>query len=180
MRTFILITLLLSVTGSQAQTLLPGSFIDSRYRGGFANNIMLSDSAAKKKWFITRYSGISTSFSFFNGGNASVFSVPLALQLNHRLNKNLFAFAGVSAAPAYVNFTRAFMTADLNKMNLSNSFFKSSNLALYSRAELGLQYVNDERTFSISGSIGVERSSYPGTFYMQPNNRKINQVISQN
>jgi hypothetical protein len=27
-------------------------------------------------------------------------------------------------------------------------------------ASLGLMYINDQKTFSISGSIGVERSSY--------------------
>ncbi|MGH2563931.1 MAG: hypothetical protein ACRDE5_05430, partial [Ginsengibacter sp.] len=31
----------------------------------------------------------------------------------------------------------------------------------YSSASLGLMYINDSRTFSISGSIGIERSSNP-------------------
>ncbi|MEJ7680097.1 MAG: hypothetical protein WKG06_20000 [Segetibacter sp.] len=48
----------------------------------------------------------------------------------------------------------------------SNSSFKSSALGIYSRAELGLQYINDERTFSISGSVGVERSSFPMPSYI--------------
>jgi hypothetical protein len=42
---------------------------------------------------------------------------------------------------------------------------------MYSAASLGLIYINDARTFSISGSISVERSNYPysGTPYNQMN-----------
>ncbi len=107
-----------------------------------------------KKWSLHKYAGISASYSFFNGGNASVISAPIGLQLNRQLNNNLYAFAGISAAPSYINFNRAFMNTDLNKIN-------SGNLALYSRFEAGLMYVNDQRTFSISGSISVDRSSFP-------------------
>lgn len=114
-------------------------------------------------------------FFFFKGGNATIFSAPLGLQLNRRLNNNLFAFAGVSAAPSYVNFNSSFMNADFNKMN-ANSSFKSSALGIYSRAELGLQYINDARTFSISGSIGVERSSFSMPMYI-PSNNRVNQSI---
>jgi hypothetical protein len=180
MRLIIFITLLLSVFTLQAQRFLPGSFIDNGYRGSFANNINPNDSTAKKKWFISKYSGISTSFTFFKGGNATVVSAPLGLQLNRRLNNNLYAFAGVSVAPAYINFNRSFINSDFNKANPNNAFLKSGSLGIYSRAELGLQYVNDEKTFSISGSIGVERNSYPMPFYNQTNNTRSHPVISAN
>lgn len=170
----------MSFTALKAQTFIPGSFIDNTYRGSYAGNIHLSDSTLKKKWFVSKYSGISTSFSFFKGGNATIIAAPLGLQLNRRLNNNLYAFAGVSVAPAYVNFNQSFMTSDFNKTNQSSAFFKSSSLGLYSRAELGLQYINDERTFSISGSFGVERSSYPVPLYNQMNNTRQSHVISAN
>ncbi|MGI8638034.1 MAG: hypothetical protein ACR2KZ_21770 [Segetibacter sp.] len=165
MRTLILITILLSATSIHAQQLLPASFIDNTYRGSLANNVYQADISAKKKWFFSKYSGISTSFTFFKGGNATVVSAPVGLQLNRRLNNNLYAFAGVSVAPAYVNFNRSFMTTDATKFNGNNNLFKSSSLGIYSRAELGLQYINDDRTFSISGSIGVERNNYAMPFY---------------
>ncbi len=165
MRTFILISFLFVAATADAQTFLPGSFIDNSFRGNLLNNIHANDSAFKKKWFLSKYSGISTGFSFFKGGNATFVSAPLDLQLNRRLNNNLFAFAGVSAAPSYVNFNSTFLNANFNKVNAKNSF-KSSALEIYSRAELGLQYINDERTFSILGSIGVERSSFPMPFYI--------------
>jgi hypothetical protein len=180
MRTIIFISILLSVTGLKAQRFLPGSFIDNTYRGGVISAVRQNDSASKKKWLFSKYSGISTSFTFFKGGSATVVSAPIGLQLNRRLNNNLYAFAGVSVAPAYVNFNQSFMTADFNKTNPNNSFFKSSSLGIYSRAELGLQYINDERTFSISGSIGVERNNYAMPFYNQNRNAKPTNVISAN
>src|SRR3712207_1698471 len=119
----------------------------------------VNDSAFKKKWFVSKYTGLSTSFSFFKGGSASVFSVPVALQLNRRLNNNLYAFAGITAAPSYVNLRSSFLNTDFSKTGRQNSF-NQAGLGLYSRAELGLQYINDDRTFSISGSIGIERSDF--------------------
>jgi hypothetical protein len=155
-----------------AQTYYPGSFTGNNFRSG-ASNINFNDSAAKKKWFISKYSGLSTSFSFFKGGNATVISAPMGLQLNRSLNNNVYAFAGVSVAPAYINLNSSFMNNGFNKVNANNSF-KSSALGIYSRAELGLMYVNDERTFSISGSIGVERNSFPMPAY-NPSAYRLNQ-----
>lgn len=179
MRTIIIVALLVSFTGLKAQSFIPGSFIDNAYRGSFANNIHLNDSTAKKKWFVSKYSGISTSFTFFKGGNATVVAAPMGLQLNRRLNNNLYAFAGVSVAPAYVSFHSSFMNNNVNKLNANNSF-NANSLGLYSRAELGLMYVNDERTFSISGSIGIERNSYPMPVYNQMNNTNSKHVITAN
>ena len=153
--------LIVLTTTLQAQTYLPGSFIDNSYRGALANNIHFNDSSSQKKWFLTRYTGISASYSFYKGGQASVISAPLAVQLNRRLNDNLYAFAGVTLVPSYINFRQSFVTADFNKGNLNNSFSKSGSLGVYSSASLGLMYVNDEKTFSVSGSISVERSNYP-------------------
>lgn len=160
MRLIILLALIFTIGSADAQLYNPYSLMNYGYRGGGATNINFNDSASAKKWFVSKYSGLSTSFSFFKGGNAMVVSAPMGLQLNRRLNNNMFAFAGVSVAPAYVNFNSAFMNSGFNKMN-GNNAFKSSALGVYSRAELGLMYVNDERTFSISGSFGVERNSFP-------------------
>ncbi|WP_324554793.1 hypothetical protein [Agriterribacter sp.] len=151
-----------------AQTALPLSAMDYTHRSGFENNDASAiNHLSGKKWFVTRYSGLSTGFSFFNGGNANFVSVPLGLQLNRRLNNNLYAFAGVSAAPSYINFNRSFRSFADTKTDPNKSLFKSGAFGVYSRAELGLMYINDDRTFSISGSIGVQQSSYP-LFPFQP------------
>jgi len=40
-------------------------------------------------------------------------------------------------------------------------YFHANNLGIYQSASLGVMYINDARTFSISGSIGIEKSVYP-------------------
>ena len=73
MQTFFLVALLTLVTMAvNAQTFLPGGFINYNYRGNPVNNINFSDSASQKKWSVTKYSSLSTTFSFFKGGNATV------------------------------------------------------------------------------------------------------------
>ncbi len=155
MRILVLIFALASFTSSRAQMpYYPGTM---NYAQGGASPYFSSindSNAVKKKWSLHKYGGISIGYSFFNGGSASVFSAPIGLQLNRQLNNNVFAFAGISAAPSYVNFSRSFMNADIKK-------YTTNSLGMYSRIEAGLMYISDDRTFSISGSIGVERNSYP-------------------
>lgn len=161
MRTTLLLAFMIFATMLKAQNFFPGGFATNHYRVGFAHNLYSNDSSAQKKWFITRYSAFSTSNSFFKAGHATVVSAPLGLQLNRRLNNNVYAFANATLAPAYVNFNRSFVAVDFNKGVQNNRFFKSGRLGLYSSATLGLLYINDEKTFSVSGSISVERNSYP-------------------
>jgi len=166
-------------TAVKAQAILPGSFMDYSYRGTFARNIPVQDSLSKKKWSFSKYTGLSASYSFFKGGSASVIAAPIGLQVNRRLTNNLYAFAGVSVAPAYIHFNSAFLPTDVTKNPANNSFLRGNNFGMYSRAEIGLMYVNPERTFSISGSIGVERSSTP-VFYSPVNTTRQKPVTSPN
>jgi len=175
---FVLMALIISAA-LKAQTVLPSTFMDYTQRQSFVTNSHFNDSISAKKWFLNKYSGISASFNFFKGGNATVVAVPLGLQLNRRLNDNLYAFTGISVAPAYINFNHSFMSADVNKFYPNNTLLKSNRYGMYSRAELGLMYINDAKTFSISGSIGVEKSSYPMFPYQEINTVRPNTVVSQ-
>ncbi|HRI19592.1 MAG TPA: hypothetical protein PLA68_01505 [Panacibacter sp.] len=180
MRTIILIAVILFVTAVKAQSILPLNFLDYTNMHAFANNIHSNNSIAKKKWTFSSYSGMSAGFASFKGGNATIVNVPIGLQLNRRLTNNLYAFANVSVAPAYVNFNRSFITADINKINQNNGFARGNSFGMYSSASLGLMYINNEKTFSISGSISVERSSYPLLPYYPSNYTRPNAVISPN
>lgn len=180
MRIIILIAIMISATALRAQTILPGSFLDYTNRAAFASNIHSQDSLSNKKWSLTKYSGISTTFSFFKGGNATIVSAPIGLQLNRKLNDNLYAFANVSVAPAYINFNSSFINTGFNKANQSNGFYRPNSFGVYSSASLGLMYVNDAKTFSISGSIGIEKSSYPMLPYYQLSSPKTNTVSAVN
>lgn len=179
MRAFLTLIIILFVTIAKAQSFIPGSFLNNNFRGMYANNISLTDSSAKK-WSFSKYGGLSTSFFFANGRSTNLIYAPIGLQLNRRLTNNLYAFAGISAAPAFVSFNRSFINNDATKSFQNTSPFKTGSLGLYSRAELGLMYVNDEKTFSISGSIGIERSSYPALRYDQPYNQNATRILSPN
>jgi hypothetical protein len=171
MRIFTIILVSFIFTSASAQIGLPGSFMNRPFGGSNAHYQLLSDSNnLSKKWSLNKYGGISTGFSFFNGGHATVLSAPIGLQVNRRLTNNLFAFAGLSVAPAYTAFNRSFGAFDLYKTGTVNNRIPTNGFGIYSRAEAGLMYINDERTFSISGSIGIERSSYPILYHQSFNN----------
>lgn len=145
---------------AQSQTYVPGSYFGNTFSSGLARTFSFSDSLSTKKWSLNKYSAISTSFIGWKGGSATSLSVPIGLQLNRRINNNLYAFAGVSVAPSYINFNQSFVNN--NKALQANSFmYRPNNFGVYSRAELGLMYTNDEHTFQISGSFGVERRQFP-------------------
>lgn len=153
MRKLILFTFLLSASALTAQTLLPLNSYDRLYNSNLAT---FGDSLPSGKWSLSKYSYIVSAFSFYRGGSASMIAAPIGLQLNRRLTNNLYAFAGVSAAPSFSNFSRSFVGGPSKASPFGNYW----QPGLYTRAELGLQYVNDQRTFSISGSIGVQRGGY--------------------
>ena len=170
MRLLLLMLFTLLFCSLKAQTYLPLNDMNYAQRGAFNQYHHLTDTSnLNKKWSLNKYGGISTSFGFFNGGSSSMLSAPIGLQLNRRINNNLYAFAGVSVAPGYFSLNSSFANPDLYKNNSGISGFSYGKPGFYSRAEAGLMYINPERTFSISGSIGIERSSYP--IYPYPSNR---------
>jgi len=172
MRIILIFVVMAFATTLQAQTIMPGNFQNNAYDNTFAANKNRYDSSAQKKWFITSYTGITAGYSFFRGGGASFIAAPISFQLNHRLSNNMYAFAGVTAAPTYLNFNRAFTATDLNKINNRYTFYQPGNLSMYSAATMGLMYVNDARTFSVSGSISVEKNNYPLFYNNQFNSTK--------
>lgn len=180
MRTIFLFIMLATTVSTNAQDVMKGSYAILPQQQSIINKVQITDSMPGKKWFVSKYVGMSTSIGFFNGGNATVLAIPVGIQINRKLTNNWYAFAGVSAAPAYVNFHQSFMSANNNKFSTNNNFMQSSRLNVYSRAELGLMYVNDQKTFSISGSIGVERSSYPFIPLNQIGAARTNAFIAPN
>lgn len=141
------------------------------------NSGHLHNSISLPKWFFSSYRRLSTTVSFFKGGNASIFSAPMGLQLNRRLNNNWYAFANISVAPSYISINPSYL-GGFNK-NLSGNSFKQNGFGLYPAASLGLMYVNDAKTFSISGSISAERGVYPIMPYYPSNNATQHPVLLQ-
>lgn len=160
MRLYIFLAMLFFGSGAGAQ-----SYLQSPYHPAImAPALRNSDSMSSKKWSLTKYASVSAGAMFFKGGSASFLSAPVGVQLNRRLTNNLYAFADVAVAPTYLNSGSTFRSPGFLKTG--TNVYQPSVFGMYSRAALGLQYVNDDRTFSISGSIGVSRGSYP--YYQMP------------
>ncbi|MEP6949583.1 MAG: hypothetical protein ABI863_09935 [Ginsengibacter sp.] len=179
MRIILLMAIVFSFVATKAQTILPFSPADYSQSAGFANNIHSHDSLSAHKWFFSTYRGISTGISFFNGGNATIFAAPMSVQLNRRLNDNFYAFANVSVTPTYTSFNRSFTTAGNNK-NYGYSNSRLNGFGINPSVSLGLMYINEQKTFSISGSISAERSSYPLLPYYPAINSRQRNVIPSN
>src|SRR5579859_2359038 len=138
------------------------------------SHLPVNQQSVSQKWYFSKYAGLSAGYSSFAGGT-SFLAAPVGLQLSRRLNDNLYAFTGISAAPVIFNANRFITGPVLNPSypghglppypgnNLPNGY----GFGLNSRVEAGLMYVNDAKTFSISGSVGIERNSYP----VYPSNR---------
>lgn len=122
-------------------------------------NQLPDTNSLQKKWSLTKFVGLSSGFTAFNGGSATFLSAPVGLQLNRQLTNNVYAFAGVGLAPTYLHYNSAFFHPSLGK---TNAFMTPNNFSTISTAQMGLMYINNDRTFSISGSIGVSRSHYNG------------------
>ena len=116
---------------------------------------------SNKKWQLSTVSGIFSSYSFLHASNIGVVAAPVGLELTRRLNNNWYAFAALSAGPAFFSANRLFPDPRVQGVNSAGMLFNTNRFGMYSRAEAGLFYINDERTFSISGSIHVDRSSNP-------------------
>lgn len=167
MRAFLIVVMLFVFVSVKSQSVVSPGVSFYRQQHAF-NNGHLHNSLSTRKWFFSSYSGLSTSISFFKGGNASIFSAPLVLQLNRRLSNNWYAFVNVSVAPSYVGINPSYL-GGFNK-NFSNNPFKQNSFGLYPAASMGVMYMNDAKTFSISGSVSAERGYYPGMPYYPVSN----------
>lgn len=168
MRLIIVVPALFFLTSLHAQNVSPLGFAGYAQHPSLFNKDF-NDSAITKKWSFNSFTGISTGLVFYKGAHAGFLAAPLGLQLNRKINKNLYAFTSVAAIPAYFNYSNNFSYLNAGKVNGLNNFTKSNNFNLSSRVDVGLTYVNDAKTFSISGSVGVERSNEPVFIYNRSN-----------
>lgn len=152
LRTILFAVVFMSGMAVQAQTDTSFSAMNN-----FKRPLQINDTNyLHKKWFVTKYAGVSTGFMAFKGGSSSFLSVPLALQLNHPLTNNFYAFGAVSVTPYVFRYNGMPYQPVVNK---NNSFMhtQANNFAAYSDAKIGVMYISNDKTFSISGSIGVSR-----------------------
>jgi hypothetical protein len=101
------------------------------------------------------FTSASIGYMFLGGGGISYVSAPVGLVLYRPLNNNFTAFAAATIAPTAFHFGSLYNnTPGYPATNLTG-------LGVNAGVSGGLIYTNDAKTFSISGSISVERGSYP-------------------
>jgi hypothetical protein len=176
MRTAIFIFVLVSSITVKGQS-LPSARLSQTNDSTQATGSVSSMPA--KRWLLTPFFKVTAGYTFFNGGGGLLAAAPAGLQLSYRLDNNWYAFTSLSAAPGYTSFSRAsFLSAKASSF-YSGSTFSPGQFGIYSRANLGLMYVNDANTFSVSGSVGVERTSNP-VFLYPVNGSRTNSVFPPN
>jgi len=104
--------------------------------------------------------GLTAGYVFYNAG-VSYLSTPFALTLYHPITKNVTAFGGVYAAPTFFNINDPRSTFSANRQFSGNPLYQSYGLGINSGVQGGLMYTNDAHTFSISGSVWLQRGSTP-------------------
>lgn len=161
MRVVVVFVILLVANVTKAQSGFQPDWLPGTYVGDVVHPVPHYDSTGHSKWSFSRYVSLSTGYSFFKGGNLSFVAAPVGWQVNRSLSNHFTAFAGVAVVPTYFNFNSTFAPNAFAKTNANSAFLKSGNLGMYSKVELGLMYTNEAKTFSISGSIGVQRSNVP-------------------
>ena len=147
MRILIVIAFVFSVAAVQAHTPL-------------TSHLLNDSNALQKKWSVSMYSGVMAGTAW-NSGRTSFLAPAIGLQLNRRLNNNLYAFAAVSTGPPFFYSGQAYTHLDYHNNFMTTPAFNSNQWGINTGIQAGLMYVNDAKTFSISGSIGVSNGTYP-------------------
>ncbi|MBS1602571.1 MAG: hypothetical protein JST42_07875 [Bacteroidetes bacterium] len=112
-------------------------------------------------WQLKPFASVSAGYLFYNGGSASYLSAPVGLALIRPLNPNWTVFGAATISPIAIQDTHLW-TSPINDPNFHGSPFSSGyNLGINTGIQGGLMYTNQDKTFSISGSVHLERSSYP-------------------
>jgi len=117
-------------------------------------SLMLDGNAGRSwhGWQMRPYASLSAGYIFWGGGISYV-SAPLGVIAYKPLNTNFTAFGAASVAPTFFDINR-FAGQPMPGNNLTG-------LGVNASVTGGLMYTNEAKTFSISGSISVERGSSP-------------------
>ena len=125
--------------------------------------ILDGNSNGNRGWQVRPYASLSAGYIFWGGGISYV-SAPVGLIAYRPLNNNFTTFGALSVSPTIFNSNR-FIGQPLPGNNVTG-------LGVNASVTGGLIYTNDAKTFSISGSISVERGSSPVLFQNKANPQK--------
>jgi hypothetical protein len=164
----LILTIFLSAT-AKAQSYFPGHGLALGYAPWqpYIPSVILGNVDPGKKWQVQPYASVEIGYTFFRGGGVSYASVPAGVVVIHPLTSNVSAFAGVAVAPVAFSMNQLYSPS-------GNNFSRPYGLGGNAAIQAGLIYTNDAKTFSISGSIQVDRGSYPVYPSTRPNTSSKN------
>jgi hypothetical protein len=119
-----------------------------------------------RSWQVQPFASASMGYTFLRGGGVSYLSAPVGVILFRPLNNNFTAFGAAAIAPTIFHFSSLYATPAGYPGN------NVTGLNVNASVTGGVIYTNDAKTFSISGSISVERGSNPVYIPPATNTRK--------
>lgn len=168
----VLLAILVSLTffSANAQTHLPIAptmgFTPWSPFNSFYQPIPINTS--KPGWQLNPFASVSAGYIFYNRGSSYV-AAPMGLILSHPINKNLTGFGGVTATP-YAFSSMLYPGSFTAQGYPVNDPYGRPNLGISTGITGGLMYTNDAKTFSISGRVSVDRTTYPNYYVPAPRN----------
>jgi len=114
----------------------------------------------KHPWQLRPFASLSAGYIFLNGGISYV-SAPVGVALFHPLTTNWTAYGAATVTPIGFSFNRLATFPATDPPYRGYPFGGGYGLGLTTGIQGGLIYTNDDKTFSISGSMRFERSTYP-------------------
>jgi len=119
------------------------------------------DASRPHRWQVKPFASLSAGYLFYNGGGMSYLSAPVGVAAFRPLNPNWTLFGAATVSPVAIQGNRLW-TGPINDPNYHGLPYSSGyGLGVSTGIQGGLMYTNQDKTFSISGSVHVERSSYP-------------------
>jgi hypothetical protein len=115
---------------------------------------------SNRRFQLQPYASVSAGVIFFNAPT-SYLSAPMGLMLAKPLSNNWAAFSSLSLAPTVFSINRLYTDPASRSPYPANPFSGTYGLGLNAAVQAGLIYTNDAKTFSISGSVILERGTYP-------------------
>jgi hypothetical protein len=150
---------------SNAQThLFPGTAWGSTPWQPFVPYSQFVNTGPNHGWQVQPFASASVGYTFLGGG-VSYLSAPVGIIVYRPLNNNFTAFGAATVAPTLFHFSSLYGPAGYPGNNLTG-------LNVNAGVTGGVIYTNNAKTFSISGSISVERGSYPVYIPPAKNTRK--------
>lgn len=119
--------------------------------------IIQSSQSQQPHLIVQPFSSVNIGYMFLGNGVTYV-SAPVGIAIYRPLNQNFTAFTAATLAPTAFHLTSLYNTPFHNPAYGSGGY---TGFGLNAAVSGGLIYTNDAHTVSISGSISVQRGSYP-------------------